>query len=75
MASQFQGKKILHRTVNQAVKKIMLTGSKKPEIQDTALAMFMACRTLKIELKVEWRPQDHFLLAHADLGSKSFDES
>ena len=57
------------------MKKIMLTGSKKPEIQDTALAIFMACRTLKIELKVEWRPQDHFLLAHADLGSKSFDES
>ena len=75
VAAQFQGKKILHLTDNQAVESIMLTGSKKPEIQDTALAIFMACRTLKIDLKVEWRPRDHFLLAHADLGSKSFDES
>ena len=75
VAAQFQGKKILHLTDNQAVESIMLSGSRKPEIQNIALAIFMACRRLKIDLKVEWRPRDHFLLAHADLGSKSFDEN
>ena len=75
MAAQFYGKKILHLTDNQAVESIMMSGSRKPNIQSVALAIFMACRDLKIDLKVEWRPRDNFLLAHADLGSKSFDES
>ena len=75
VATQFYGKKILHLTDNQAVESIMMSGSRKPNIQSIALAIFMACRDLKIDLKVEWRPRDNFLLAHADLGSKSFDES
>ena len=75
VAEQFAGQKILHLTDNQAVESIMSTGSRKPVIQKVALDIFMACRNLKIDLKVEWRPRDHFLLEHADCGSKSFDEN
>ena len=73
-AEQFAGKRILHLTDNQAVESIMLTGSKKQHIQKVALDIFSACRSLKIDLRVEWRPRDHFLPVHADLGSKSFDQ-
>ena len=40
-----------------------------------ALEIFHACKEKKIRLSVEWKPRDHPLLQHADLGSKSFDES
>ena len=75
VADQFAGQKILHLTDNKAVESIMSTGSRKLEIQEVALAIFMACRRLRIELRVEWRPREHFLLEHADIGSKSIDEN
>ena len=43
VAERFTGQKILHLTDNQAVESIMSTGSRKPEIQEVALDIFMAC--------------------------------
>ena len=37
--------------------------------------MFFGCREKNIDLAVEWRPRNHYLLEHADQGSKSFDSS
>ena len=35
--------------------------------------IFEACKSKEITLIVEWKPREHPLLQHADLGSKSFD--
>ena len=37
--------------------------------------MFRGCKEKDINLEVQCRPRDIYLLAHADKGSKSFDES
>ena len=75
VADRFSGMKVVHYTDNQAVKSIIEIGSKKIHLLQIALEIFHACKEKKIRLSVEWKPRDHPLLQHADLGSKSFDES
>ena len=51
---------------------------KKKQVQQRgklALEVFFGCREKNIELSVEWRPRNHYLLEHADHGSKSLDSS
>lgn len=73
-ADKFKNSKVDHYTDNQAVESIMEIGSRKPELQNLVLEIVEACREKRTELKVVWKPRDHFLLKHADLGSKSFDD-
>merc|ERR1712243_463319 len=75
VSDRFSGMKVVHYTDNQAVKSIIEIGSKKIHLLQIALEIFHACKEKKIRLSVEWKPRDHPLLQHADLGSKSFDES
>ena len=72
---KMQGKNVLHCTDNMAVSSILFNGSKKPHLLDLALKIFIKCRQFKVNLEVEWRPRNHYLLELADAGSKSFDDS
>ena len=72
-SDRFQGHTVYHYTDNQAVPVIVEVGSKKPHLQKIALEIFEACKSKEITLIVEWKPREHPLLQHADLGSKSFD--
>ena len=71
----------LERTVNSEVHlhgssgDSILRKENSPSKRQLSCGVHHDVRDLKIDLKVEWRPRDNFLLAHADLGSKSFDES
>ena len=72
-SDRFKGATVYHYTDNQAVPVIVEVGSKKPQLQEIALNIFEACKSKEITLIVEWKPREHPLLQHADLGSKSFD--
>ena len=71
----------LERTVNSEVHLYGSSGDSILRKENSPSKRQLSCgvhhdvRDLKIDLKVEWRPRDNFLLAHADLGSKSFDEN
>ena len=73
LSDRFKGTTVYHYTDNQAVPVIVDVGSKKPQLQEIALEIFEACKSKEITLIVEWKPREHPLLQHADLGSKSFD--
>ena len=75
VGDRFSNSSVLHLTDNMAVCSIMEVGSRKKHLMHLALDIFSACREKKIDLIVEWRPRNHVLLEHADLGSKSFDEA
>ena len=75
LADPWKGEKILHLTDNQAVVSITQNGSSSGHLQKIAVEIFRGCRERKIELSVEWRSRDNYLLVHADIGSKSFDPS
>ena len=75
ISNLWSGFKVLHLTDNQAVASIVERGSKKKDLQEIILEIFLSCRRKGIELFVEWRPRDDPLLVLADLGSKSFDSS
>ena len=73
-ADKFINCKVVHYTDNQAIESIMEIGSRKAELQSLVLEIVEACREKRTELKVIWKPRDHYLLKHADLGSKAFDD-
>ena len=75
LADPWRGRRILHLTDNQAVVAITQNGSSSVHLQKIAVEIFRSCREKKIELLVEWRSRDNYLLVHADIGSKSFDSS
>ena len=75
IGDRFSNSAVTHLTDNKAVCSIMEFGSRKMHLMHLALKIFSACRQKKIDLFVEWRPRNNILLEHADLGSKSFDES
>ena len=75
LALRFSGLNVVHYTDNMAVQTIMEIGSKKPHLLEIVLEIFHACKAMNIRLSVVWKPRDHPLLQHADLGSKSFDET
>ena len=75
VGDRFCNASVTHLTDNKAVCSIMEFGSRKKHLMQLALKIFSACRQKKIDLFVEWRPRSNALLEHADLGSKSFDES
>ena len=66
---------VLHLTDNQAVCVIMEVGSKKPSLMKIVMNILRAAKEKNIKLRCEWRPRDHYLIQHADLGSRSFDDS
>ena len=74
-SDRFKGSTVYHYTDNQAVPVIVQVGSKKSHLQEIALKIFEACKSKEITLVVEWKPREHPLIKHADLGSKSFDLS
>ena len=75
MSWAWKGMRILHLTDNKGVESISQIGSSKKHLQDLVLEVFRGCKEKDIHLEVQWRPRDNYLLAHADKGSKSFDES
>ena len=75
ISSPWRNLRILHLTDNMGVASIVPHGSPMENLQKLALEVFFGCREKNIELAVEWRPRNHYLLEHADQGSKSFDAS
>lgn len=53
-----QGKEVCHRTDNKNAETIMSVGSRVPELQLEAVAVYKLCRELNIRLSVEWLSRD-----------------
>ena len=72
---KLRGHSIVHLCDNMAVSEICAKGSKRPHLQQMALNIYRNCKKHEVSLEVQWRPRSHPLLAFADQGSKSFDNS
>ena len=66
---------VTHYTDNQAVCSVMEIGSNKQHLNDIVLKILEAAKAKNISLRCEWKPRNNFLLQHADLGSKAFDDA
>ena len=75
ISAPWKNMKILHLTDNAGVASIVPHGSPVENLHQLALEVYFGCREKNIGLTVEWRPRSHYLLEHADKGSKSFDSS
>ena len=75
ISQEFSGQSVKHYTDNMALVSILDIGSSKMHILQLALDIWEACKEKRIKLAVEWRPRTDALIVHADIGSKSFDES
>lgn len=53
-----QGKEVCHRTDNKNAEIIISVGSRVPELQLEAVAVYKLCRELNIRLSVEWLSRD-----------------
>jgi hypothetical protein len=60
-------------TDSAVVEAVMRIGSPVPALQREAIAIYMACKTKNIHLRVEWRPRKDARMVEADLASHMFD--
>ena len=69
-AEAFRGKTILHLCDNAGVTSIIRKGSPRAELAEMSRDIFLACRSLDIQLIVNWESREAEVMTMADAGSR-----
>ena len=69
-ATRYRGQKLVHYTDNQAAASILVKGSRKVDLHNMAVQVYLACQAKGITLQPIWKRRNQEEMVVADMGSR-----